>query len=152
MKNSELKYQDIWNKTLSNGETVEYEFSVGQKYVKFMLIMWLIISLPLLFAGIGFVILLFVLFYFGFYVKKANAYAFTNKRILIHKGWLSTNTISIDYSRITDVRVQENFFDKLLTHTGDIAINTAGTAMIEVVLKNIEAPYEVKKKMDALKD
>jgi uncharacterized membrane protein YdbT with pleckstrin-like domain len=150
-----MNYEKIWNKTLSPDEKVEYEFSIGNRYRKFFLIIWGIISLPFLFAydyRFGILIFLIALFYYGFYLKVANAYAFTNKRVLIHRGWLSTNTTSIDYSKITDVYIQEPFFDRLITHTGHIAINTAGTTLYEVILKHIESPYEVKKKLDALKD
>jgi uncharacterized membrane protein YdbT with pleckstrin-like domain len=148
-----MNYEKIWNKTLSSDEKVEYEFSIGNRYRKFGLIIWGIISLPFLFAyGFGILIFLIALFYYGFYLKVANAYAFTNKRVLIHRGWLSTNTTSIDYSKITDVHIQEPFFDRLITHTGHMAIDTAGTTLQEVILKHIESPYEVKKKLDALKD
>lgn len=148
-----MKYEKIWQKTLSSNEKVEFEFSIGDRYRKFGLIIWAIISLPFLFAsGIGIFIFLIALFYYGFYLKAANAYAFTNKRVLIHRGWLSTNTISIDYSKITDVHVQEPFLDKIITHTGNLAINTAGTTFHEVILKHIKSPYEVKKQLDSLKD
>ena len=137
-----MNYEKIWNKTLSSDEKVEYEFSIGGRYIKFGLIIWGIISLPFLFAaGFGILIFLIALFYYGFYLKVANAYAFTNKRVLIHRGWLSTNTTSIDYSKITDVHIQEPFFDRIITHTGHIAINTAGTTLHEVILKHIESPY-----------
>jgi len=148
-----MSYEKIWKKTLGTDEKIEFEFSIGGRYIKFGLIVWAIISLPLLFAaGLGIFTFLIALFYYGFYLKVANAYALTNKRVLIHRGWLSTNTTSIDYSKITDVNVQEPFFDRIITHTGHIAINTAGTTLHEVILKHIEAPYEIKKKLDLLKD
>lgn len=148
-----MKYEKIWQKTLSSDEKVEYEFSVGDRYIKFGLIIWGIISLPLLFAmGFGIFIFLVALFYYAFYLKAANAYAFTNKRVLIHRGWLSTHMISVDYSKITDIHIREPFFDRIITHTGNIAIITAGTTVDQIVLQHINAPYEVKKKLDALKD
>ncbi len=148
-----MKYQKIWDKTLSGDEKVEYEFSIGKRYIKLGIIMWAIISLPFMFAGgIGIITFLIALFYFGFYLREANAFAFTNKRVLIHRGWLSTNTISIDYSKITDIHIREPFFDKVIAHTGSIAVNTAGTNTLEVVLQHVEAPYEIKKKLDSLKD
>ena len=147
------EYEKIWGKTLGSDEKVEFEFSIGSRYIKLGLIAWAIISLPLLAAfGFGILTFLIALFYFGFYLKKANAYAFTNKRVLIHKGWLSTQLTSIDYSKITDVFVQEPFFDRVITHTGHIAINTAGTTLHEGILKHIESPYELKRKLDSLKD
>jgi len=97
-------------------------------------------------------ILIFAFFYYGFYSKAANAYAFTNNRVLIHKGWLSTNVTSIDYSKITDTSVQEPFLDRIILHSGHMFINIAGTNYHEVILKNVEKPYEIKKKLDILKD
>ena len=147
-----MQYAHIWDKTLSKDEKVEYEFSVGSKYITFSLIMWGIISLPFVLAIIGVIMFLVALFYFGFYVKKANTFAFTNKRVLIHRGWLSTRMISVDYSKITDVHVSEGFFERVLTHTGTLAIVTAGSTSDQIVLKHIDAPYELKKKLDHLKD
>lgn len=148
-----MEYQEIWNKTLNTDEKVEFEFSLGKKYLKLGLIVWGILSFILLFAGgLGIFTFLIAYFFYGFYLKKANAYAFTNKRVLIHHGWLSTKTISIDYQKITDVHVSEPFFDRIFTKTGNIAINTAGSNNLEIILRHIEAPYEVKKRLDSLKD
>lgn len=148
-----MKYEKIWQKTLASDEKVEYEFSVGDRYIKFGLIVWGIISIPFLFVvGLGVFFFLIALFYYGFYLKASNAYAFTNKRVLIHRGWLSTHTISVDYPKITDIHIRESFWGRILTHTGNIAVITAGTTADQIVLQNIDAPYEVKKKLDSLKD
>ena len=147
-----MNYEKIWQKTLANDEKVEYEFSIGGKYIKFQLIIWGIVSLPLLLImGLGLFTFLAALFYFAFYLKAANAFALTNKRVLVHRGWLSTHMISVDYSKITDIHVVEPLFDRVLTHTGNIAIITAGTTTDQIVLQHISDPYEVKKKLDALK-
>ena len=83
------------------------------------LLLWLLISIgsivvyqsplvpSLLFLG--------ATFFYGFYFKIANAYAFTDHRVLAHRGWLSTNLVSIDYSKITNVTVEEPFFTKIFT-------------------------------------
>lgn len=148
-----MNYEKIWKKVLIDDEKVEYEFSVGDRYIKFCLIAWGIISFPLLFFwGIGIFVFAIIFFYYTFYLKVANAYAFTNKRVLIHRGWLSTHSISVDYDKITDIHIQEPFFDRIITHTGDIAIITAGTTSDQILLKHITAPYEVKKKLDTFKD
>lgn len=153
-----MNYKKIWEKVLSTDEKVEFEFSIGSRYINFYLIIWAIVILPFLFIksvglSIQFVIVfLFVLFYYGFYLKMANAYALTNKRVLVHKGWLSTKLISIDYSKITDIKVREPFLSRVITSTGQLLINTAGTNLHEVILNHIETPYEVKKRLDFLKD
>jgi uncharacterized membrane protein YdbT with pleckstrin-like domain len=148
-----MNYDKIWAKTLNSDEKVEFEFSIGKRYIKFWFIVWGFLSLILLFpTGIGALLFLCVLFYLGFYIKIANAYAFTNKRVLIHRGWLSTKTISIDYQKITDVRIDEPFLDRIFFKTGSIIINTAGSNFSEVFLSHVESPYEIKKRLDILKD
>jgi uncharacterized membrane protein YdbT with pleckstrin-like domain len=150
-----MSYEKIWTKTLGPNETVKYDFSVGGRYRKIGLIIWCVVGvlclLTVIGAGIGILIIAFAAFYYGFYLKAANAYAFTDHRVLVHRGWLSTKLISTDYSKITDVTVHEPFFSRVFFHTGSIEIDTAGTNRTDVLLKNIEHPYEVKKKLDELR-
>lgn len=153
-----MQYEEVWQKVLSTGENVRYEFSVGDAYRKYALMTSGISSLIILLitflvhiTWLGVLIIMLVLFYYGFYIKKANAYAFCDKRLIIHRGWLSTSAISVDYNKITDVTVRQGFLEKVFSKSGSIAINTAGTSRYEVVLKNIENPYEVKKKLDGLR-
>lgn len=144
--------QEVWGKVLGQNEKLEFEFSVSDKYSNFSFIAWSIISIPLLFtAGLGVITFLISLFYFKFYLKRANIYGFTQKRILIHRGWLSTNMISVDYDKITDIRVSESFMEKS-TKTGRLKINTSGSGNTEIILDRIESPYEIKKKLDDLID
>ena len=148
-----MKYEKIWAKTLAAGEKVEFEFSIGDRFRKSELAIWAFIGLiTLVVGGLGIVVFLIALFKYGFYVKVANAYALTNKRMLIHRGWLSTHTTSVDYSKITDVHVIEPFLERLISHYGNLIVNTAGTTLHEVILKHVEMPYEIKKKLDELKD
>lgn len=149
-KNYFMKNDNIWQKTLSKDEKVEYEFSIGDRYIKFCLIMWGIISVLLTFVGL--ITFPIAFFYFYFYLRKANIYAFTNKRVLIHRGWLSTHMVSVDYSRITDIHVTEGFFERVITHTGSLAIITAGSTSDQIILKKVNAPYELKKKLDLLRE
>lgn len=146
-----MNYEKVWRKVLNKDEEIKYEFSIANRYRKFVLIMWAIISIPLLFAfGLGLITFAIALFAW-YYMKVAHAYAFTNKRVLVHTGWLSTQTISIDYDKITDVTVKENVIDRAVTKSGMLSINTAGTANQEVMLRNIDSPYEVKKRLDVLR-
>lgn len=148
-----VKYTRVWKKILNSNEVIHYEFSVGERYRYLCLISGTIMSLLFFKVAVwlGATLLLGVLFYYGFYIRAANAYAFTSKRVLVHHGWLSTTTISIDYAKITDVVVHEKFLDRLTTQTGHLGIDTAGTGEVEVILKNIEKPYETKKKLDSLR-
>jgi len=147
-----MKYEKIWQKVLSDGEKVEYEFSYGDRYLKIGLIAGIVLSVILMFGFIGFILLPIEIFLWAFYFRVANSYAFTNKRVLIHKGWLSTHTTSIDFHKITDVSVVEPFLDRIIYHTGSILIDTAGMSGDDIILKHIEHPYEVQKKLNLLKD
>lgn len=137
-----------WQKILSKDEEVREEFSISDRYIKIWGTILTIITLPAFMLGIPFI----MAFYFFFYLRKANIYAFTNKRVLIHKGWLSTSLVSIDYHKITDIYVSEGIFQKILTKSGTIAIDTAGTGGEEIVLNNVANPYKLKKLLDELKD
>lgn len=144
--------QKVWDKVLNKDEKVVYEFSIGTRYRMFWLIVWCLIGLILALGALktGIAIILISIFYTQFYMKAANAYAFTNKRVLLHRGWFSTTMVSAEYNKITDVVVSEPILNKLFTKSGNLHINTAGSAQDEIVLKNIATPYEVKKKLDVL--
>lgn len=95
----------------------------------------------------GCFILLGVLFYFLYYLKIANAYALTNRRIIIYTGWLSTNTVSVDFTNITDLQVTASLVERLFFGTGTLYINTAGTDSPEIILRHIANPHSLKNKL-----
>ena len=163
--------KQIWDKILSPGEEIKFEFGLGKKYMNYIKSVWIgagililffglilsgkpstilrIFSLILILFGIIFIIIGFV---WGWYLKRANNFAFTNKRILILRGWLSTQLTSIDYEKITDIKAEQEFFEKIAFNTGTLTIDTAGTNFPEVILTDIENPYEIKKKLDEIRD
>lgn len=162
-------YLTIWDKILSRDEEVEYEFSIGLRYRLLGLVVWILIALIILLLGLSTpeeygdtpflaslilaaVLIIFAIFYHLFYLKIANVYAFTNRRVLIYRGWLSTSLVSINYENITDVTVRERFFEKLIAGTGDVVIDTAGTSDFEVSLASIASPYEVAKKLNNIRN
>lgn len=156
---------NVWETIISPGEEIKLEFSLGKRYIDFIRYPWLSLGILLLvLSGIlrhplflifglslGLIFIIFGLFS-SWYLKRANNYALTNRRILILRGWLSTNLVSIDYDKITDIRVEQKFLDKLALQTGSLIIDTAGTGFEEVILNNIENPYEIKKKLDEIRE
>lgn len=139
----------MWEKVLSQGEEIKYEFGLGKNYITITTILKIILGIIFLFIPpIGLVIILLGIFNY-WYLGIANKFAFTNKRVLIYRGWLSTNLISIDYDKITDVVVYEPFINKIVYGIGDISIRTASERQGE--LDYIDQPYEVKKILDSLK-
>lgn len=140
----------VWRNKLEPGEIVEHEFTIGTAYLKFSLIIWIVIGVITSVLLIGFLILPIALFYFLFYAKRANHYLFTDKRVLIMRGWLTTNLTSIDYGKITDIHIRQGFMEKLLYKTGTIFIETAGSAS-HLVLRNLENPYGLKMELDTIR-
>lgn len=152
-----MNHDKIWSKIIGQNEKIEYQFSIGQGYIVFNLLLWAIISLGsiLIYYEIApampVVIFAVAIFYYAIYLRIANVYALTNRRILIYRGWLSTSLVSIDYSQITDTIVEEHFFSKILTKTGFLTISTAGTIGGGVKLKHVRQPYQLKKRLDDLR-
>jgi membrane protein YdbS with pleckstrin-like domain len=71
--------------------------------------------------------------------------------VVVHKGWLSSNTTTIDYDKIVEVSVNEPFTERQAYGSGNIKIKTAGSIVHDVTLAHINAPYEIKKKLDQLR-
>ena len=149
-----MNYKKICDKIVNKDEQIKYIFSVGYSFITLSMTFWSIVSIFFMFfeAYVGIFTLIVAIFYHFYYLKIANVYILTDKRIIVKKGWLSNRTISIDYGNITDITVHENFIYRLLTCSGDMIINTAGTDKAEVVLQHIDNPHEVKNIIDELKN
>lgn len=149
-----MNYDRIWQKIITPGEKIEYQFSIGNRYLFFYWLLWLFISMGsiMVYQSPPVPLLLFLgaTFFYGFYFRIANAYAFTDHRVLVHRGWLSTNLVSIEYSKITNITVEEPFFTKIFTGTGSLTISTAGSIDGGVQLKHVAKPYQLKKILDNL--
>lgn len=154
-----------WANILEEGEEIKWEFSVGKKY---RLLQGLKIAIPgILFIFVGFLGMLFSFFFIGlvglgisliafgwfdyWYLRKANNFAFTNRRILCKRGWLGTRLTAARYKKVTHVEVEQPFWDKVITNTGHFRIDTAGISGTEIIFSNIEDPYFIRGKMEELR-
>jgi len=152
MKSKTMATKNVWDRVLAPSEKIQFEFSLGNRYIALARNSWIVLGIPFLFLyGLG-IIFIIVGFLWGWYLRRAHHFAFTDKRILILKGWLSTHLTSVDYNKITDVRVLESLFERFFFKTGRLIINTAGTDVPEIQLTNIGSPYEVKKKLDTIRE
>jgi uncharacterized membrane protein YdbT with pleckstrin-like domain len=143
-----------WNKYLLPDEKIEYECGVSTKYILYSLFILILLSIFMIPIVIVLIFPIFFIidyfFYIVFYLKLAYKYAFTNKRIIAQIGWLSLQSITIDYSKITDVVVQQTFLGRILTKSGNLFINTSGSSNHELIIKDIDNPYQVKQILDKL--
>jgi hypothetical protein len=74
------------------------------------------------------------------YGKK---YTVTEKRVSAHRGILSRNVDEVNIAHIRSMNVRQQILARLMNY-GDILIGTAGTDGVEVVIKGVARPLEVK--------
>jgi uncharacterized membrane protein YdbT with pleckstrin-like domain len=153
-----------WDMVLAPDEELKKEYSISIKYRITFIILFLLLSIFLIvnankevkmfyYTTCISAILVFVLalLYFGFYLGVAYSYALTNKRILVSVGWLSKKLTSVDYDKITDITIEEPFFERFITKTGNLLINTAGTPLPEIRIIHVSFPKEIKREIEMLK-
>jgi uncharacterized membrane protein YdbT with pleckstrin-like domain len=92
------------------------------------------------------------MFYHLYFLRIANTFVMTNRRVIVKKGWLNTSVKSVEYDRITDVSVDQSFLDKVFYKSGKLSISTAGGDGYELVLNCVHEPHELKKTLSDLKD
>lgn len=98
-----------------------------------------------------FIIIPSVIFYNLYYLRISNEFVFSNRRVLVKTGWISTKMISINHNRITDVSITQSLIDRLL-NIGTLAISTAGSEGYRVSLSHINQPHNKKKLLHELKE
>lgn len=73
----------------------------------------------------------------------SNRYSITTHRITYSKGLLSEDAISLQYRYVTDVSLQQNFWQKILNF-GTLTVNSSGDQG-SITLQDISHPLDVKK-------
>lgn len=175
--NKKIAFENVVKKILGSNEEIKYQFSLGERYLKIKKIVTILMGIIILLAagaslyyaslhfdfelnpttvilitGLLLVLLIGIAhFYFGWYLKRANIYLITNKRIIIHRGWLSSLMKSVGFQDITDIKIIQAFLDKMIFKAGSLKINTAGKEAYEIMLHCVENPYEVKTKIIDMK-
>lgn len=148
-----MEYQEIWNKVLISGDQVKYEFSVSGSYNLACMVLGILGGIGIILTSayvVGVLVATVSVFYFGWLAKKSNAYAFTDKKVVIYRGWISSELVTIDYNKITDIFVEQNIIGRF-TNSGNLVIDTAGSNSPEKQkMENIDNPYETKKQLDQI--
>jgi uncharacterized membrane protein YdbT with pleckstrin-like domain len=72
---------------------------------------------------------------------SSGRYYVTNQRIIAEKGILKTNTDAITFSMIVNIKISQNFMNKIF-HIGHIEISTARGHQ-EIVLSGIKNPGQI---------
>ena len=125
--------------TLPDNETIEMEIAFHWTH---SLIAWL----ALFFLGW---LILGIFIFISMYIEKwTTERALTNKRLVIKRGLISRQTEEMSFNRIEEVNLKQSILQRLLV-SGNIRVT--GTGSGEVVMKNIDDPLAVQKKLNEVR-
>jgi hypothetical protein len=71
----------------------------------------------------------------------------TDRRTIFRKGLLSRFTNEVLHSHVRNIQISQSVFQRL-THVGSIGISSSGQAGIEIFIRGIPNPYDVKSIID----
>lgn len=146
------RHTSYWQRFLLPGERLIHAFSVSGAYV---FVFW---GLPVLALGaaaiaattlsgpmaallfIGALGLLLPITYQLFFIH----YAITDRRVLAREGILRKRLVTVELRSITDITVQESLLERLITKTGTIGLNTAGSPQIELYFHHVRRPINLR--------
>ena len=125
--------------TLPENETIEMEIAFHWTH---FLTAWLaLIFLSWLIVGI--------FIFISMYIEKwTTERALTNKRLVIKRGLISRRTEEMSFNRIEEVNLNQSILQRLL---GSGNIRVTGTGSGEVIMKNIDDPLAVQKKLNEVR-
>jgi len=125
--------------TLPDNETIEMEISFHWTHTLFA---WLaLVFLGWLIVGI------FV--FISMYIEKwTTERALTNKRLVIKRGLISRKTEEMSFNRIEEVNLNQSILQRIL---GAGNIRVTGTGSGQVIMKNIDNPLAVQKKLNEVR-
>ena len=125
--------------TLPDNETIEMEIAFHWTH---SLIAWL----TLFFLGW---LIVGIFIFISMYIEKwTTERALTNKRLVIKRGLISRQTEEMSFNRIEEVNLKQSILQRLLG-TGNIRVT--GTGSGEVVMKTIDDPLAVQKKLNEVR-
>jgi len=71
----------------------------------------------------------------------------TDRRTIFRKGLLSKYTNEVLHSHVRNIQISQSVFQRLM-HVGSIGISSSGQAGIEIFIRGIPNPYDVKSIID----
>ena len=126
--------------TLPDNETIEMEISFHWTHT---LVAWLYLLV------LGWLIIGVFLFISMYLEKWTTERALTNRRLILKRGFIRRKTEEISFNRVEEVNLSQSILQRILG-SGDIKVT--GTVAGEIMLKNIDDPLEVQKKVNELRN
>lgn len=149
---SHKKHKKYWKRFLLPDENIIHLFGVSKRYI---VVFWIIPAFALfvlmIFMG-SISIILGVLMAFAFlsttlpiiYLRYFVHYAITDQRVMTREGILHKEFITADLPSVTDITVNESFFERVLARTGEIGVNTAGSDFVELHFRHVRKPLLIR--------
>ena len=126
--------------TLPDNETIEMEISFHWTHT---LVAWLYLLV------LGWLIIGIFLFISMYLEKWTTERALTNRRLILKRGFIRRKTEEISFNRVEEINLSQSILQRILG-SGDIKVT--GTGAGEIMLKNIDDPLEVQKKVNELRN
>jgi len=126
--------------TLPDNETIEMEISFHWTHT---LVAWLYLLV------LGWLIIGVFLFISMYLEKWTTERALTNRRLVLKRGFIRRKTEEISFNRVEEVNLSQSILQRILG-SGDIKVT--GTGAGEIMLKNIDDPLDVQKKVNELRN
>ncbi|MDC0444414.1 PH domain-containing protein [Alphaproteobacteria bacterium] len=126
--------------TLPDNETIEMEISFHWTHT---LVAWLYLLV------LGWLIIGVFLFISMYLEKCTTERALTNRRLILKRGFIRRKTEEISFNRVEEINLSQSILQRILG-SGDIKVT--GTGAGEIMLKNIDDPLDVQKKVNELRN
>jgi uncharacterized membrane protein YdbT with pleckstrin-like domain len=126
--------------TLPDNETIEMEISFHWTHT---LVAWLYLLV------LGWLIIGVFLFISMYLEKWTTERALTNRRLILKRGFIRRKTEEISFNRVEEVNLSQSILQRILG-SGDIKVT--GTGAGEIMLKNIDNPLDVQKRVNELRN
>ena len=126
--------------TLPDNETIEMEISFHWTHT---LVAWLYLLV------LGWLIIGVFLFISMYLEKWTTERALTNRRLILKRGFIRRKTEEISFNRVEEINLSQSILQQILG-SGDIKVT--GTGAGEIMLKNIDDPLDVQKKVNELRN
>lgn len=80
----------------------------------------------------------------AYYRRISTGYVITTAEVYHKEGIVARDVTQIRYERIQNTSFSQSVFERALSY-GDVVITSAGTGEVEIVLKNVPDPAELKR-------
>jgi len=126
--------------TLPDNETIEMEISFHWTHT---LVAWLYLLV------LGWLVIGIFLFISMYLEKWTTERALTNRRLILKRGFIRRKTEEISFNRVEEVNLSQSILQRILG-SGDIKVT--GTGAGEIMLRNIDDPLDVQKRVNELRN